>query len=32
MARIAIVPAVDGMGGMTSFRLKFETELKQRAL
>ena len=32
MSRIAIVPAVDGMGGMTSFRLKFEAELKQRGV
>ena len=32
MARIAIVPAVDGMGGMTSFRLKFEAGLKQRGV
>jgi glycosyltransferase involved in cell wall biosynthesis len=32
MARIAIVPAVDGMGGMTSFRLKFEAGLKQRGI
>jgi glycosyltransferase involved in cell wall biosynthesis len=32
MARIAIVPAVDGMGGMTSFRLKFEAGLKQRGM
>jgi len=32
MSRIAIVPAVDGMGGMTSFRLKFEAGLKQRGL
>ena len=32
MARIAIVPAVEGMGGMTSFRLKFETGLKQRGM
>ncbi len=32
MARIAIVPAVDGMGGMTSFRLKFEAGLKMRAV
>ena len=32
MARIAIVPAVDGMGGMTSFRLKFEAGLKARAV
>jgi len=30
MARIAIVPAMDGMGGMTSFRLKFEAGLKKR--
>ena len=32
MSRIAIVPAVDGMGGMTSFRLKFEAGLKQRGM
>ncbi len=32
MPRIAIVPAVDGMGGMTSFRLKFEAGLKQRGV
>ena len=32
MSRIAIVPAVDGMGGMTSFRLKFEAGLKQRGI
>jgi glycosyltransferase involved in cell wall biosynthesis len=32
MSRIAIVPAVDGMGGMTSFRLKFEAGLKQREI
>ena len=32
MSRIAIVPVVDGMGGMTSFRLKFEAGLKQRGL
>jgi len=32
MARIAIVPAVDGMGGMTSFRLKFEAGLKARGV
>ena len=32
MPRIAIVPAADGMGGMTSFRLKFEAGLKQRGL
>ena len=32
MARIAIVPAMDGMGGMTSFRLKFEAGLKQRGV
>jgi len=32
MSRIAIVPAVDGMGGMTSFRLKFEAGLKQRGV
>jgi glycosyltransferase involved in cell wall biosynthesis len=32
MSRIAIVPAVDGMGGMTSFRLKFEAGLKARGI
>jgi glycosyltransferase involved in cell wall biosynthesis len=32
MARIAILPAVDGMGGMTSFRLKFEAGLKARGV
>ncbi len=32
MSRIAIVPAVDGMGGMTSFRLKFEAGLKARGM
>ncbi len=32
MARIAIVPAMEGMGGMTSFRLKFEAGLKQRGI
>jgi glycosyltransferase involved in cell wall biosynthesis len=32
MSRIAIVPAVDGMGGMTSFRLKFEAGLKARGV
>ena len=32
MCRIAIVPAMDGMGGMTSFRLKFEAGLKQRGM
>ena len=32
MSRIAIVPAVDGMGGMTSFRLKFEAGLNQRGI
>ncbi len=32
MALIAVVPAVDGMGGMTSFRLKFEAGLKQRGI
>ncbi len=32
MARIAIVPAVDGVGGMTSFRLKFEAGLRQRGI
>jgi glycosyltransferase involved in cell wall biosynthesis len=32
MSRIAIVPAVDGVGGMTSFRLKFEAGLKARGI
>jgi len=32
MARIAIVPAMDGLGGMTSFRLKFEAGLHQRGI
>ena len=32
MARIAILPAVDGMGGMASFRFKFEAGLKQRGI
>jgi glycosyltransferase involved in cell wall biosynthesis len=32
MARIAVVPAVDGLGGMTSFRLKFEAGLQQRGI
>jgi glycosyltransferase involved in cell wall biosynthesis len=30
MPRIGIVPAVDGPGGMTSFRLKFEAGLRAR--
>ncbi len=32
MSRIAIVPAVEGMGGVTSFRLKFEAGLKGRGV
>ncbi len=32
MQSICIVPAVDGIGGMTSFRLKFEAGLKARGI
>ncbi|HUH98569.1 MAG TPA: glycosyltransferase family 4 protein [Anaerolineales bacterium] len=32
MSRIAIIPAVDGMGGMTSFRLRFEAGLRRRGV
>ena len=32
MARICITPAVDGLGGMTSFRLKFEAGLQARGI
>lgn len=32
MPRICIVPRVDGLGGVTSFRLKFENGLRQRGV
>ena len=32
MPRICIVPRVDGLGGVTSFRLKFENGLRARAI
>jgi glycosyltransferase involved in cell wall biosynthesis len=32
MPRICIVPRVEGLGGVTSFRLKFETGLKARGV
>lgn len=32
MARIGIVPAVDGIGGMAAFRRKFEAGLKDRGI
>jgi len=32
MSRICIVPRVEGMGGVTSFRLKFERGLRSRGL
>ena len=32
MAKICIVPKVDGIGGMASFRLKFEQGLKSRGI
>lgn len=32
MPRICIVPAVDGLGGMSSFRYKFEAGLKTRGI
>ncbi len=32
MPRVGVIPAVDGLGGMASFRLKFEAGLRARGL